>query len=359
MKTWETLKTTYKVSDFISWQRSQTLVLSPSFQRRPVWQPGAKSYLMDTILRALPMPILFLRDRKTDLARLTPVREVVDGQQRIRTIFSFIDTTLLKDYKPERDDFTIQKTHNKALAGKRFSDLDESMKQDILDYTFSVHVLPSGVGDQEILEIFARMNSTGVKLNAQELRNAKFYGEFKTSMYQLASEQLQHWRDWGIFTEYNIARMDEVEATSEFAILILKGLTGKTQAGIDRMYKEKEEKYPERTEVEQRFTTVMDIIADKLGEKMRFLPFRKQTMFYHLFLIIYNLSYGINFQLVSKNERKPISANQIDLIKRAAEKIEEQKGAPPEVIQSVARRTTNLNSRTTVFDYFKREAGVG
>ncbi|MFC2060638.1 DUF262 domain-containing protein [Chloroflexota bacterium] len=357
MKTWETLKTTYKVSDFISWQRSQTLVLSPSFQRRPVWQPGAKSYLMDTILRALPIPILFLRDQKTDLARLTPVREVVDGQQRIRTIFSFIDPTLLKDYRKERDDFTIQKAHNKALAGKTFSDLDGSMKQDILDYTFSVHVLPSAVGDQEILEIFARMNSTGVKLNAQELRNARFYGEFKTSMYQLASEQLQHWRDWGIFTEYNIARMDEVEATSEFAILMLKGLTGKTQAGIDRVYNDKEESYPERTEVEQRFRSVMDTIADRLGEKIRFLPLRKQTMFYHLFLIIYHLSYGIKSPLASKNERKAVSANQIDLIKRAAEKIETQK-APSEVIQSVARRTTNLNSRTAVFDYFKQEVSV-
>ncbi|MDO9580073.1 MAG: hypothetical protein Q7J06_05835, partial [Bacteroidales bacterium] len=244
------------------------------------------------------------------------------------------------------------------LAGKTFSDLDGSMKQDILDYTFSVHVLPSAVGDQEILEIFARMNSTGVKLNAQELRNARFYGEFKTSMYQLASEQLQHWRDWGVFTEYNIARMDEVEATSEFAILMLKGLTGKTQAGIDRVYNDKEESYLERTEIEQRFRSVMDTIADRLGEKIRFLPFRKQTMFYHLFLIIYHLSYGIKSPLVSKNERKAVSANQIDLIKRAAEKIEAQKGAPSEVIQSVARRTSNLNSRTTVFNYFKKELGV-
>jgi len=50
MKIWEISKTTYKVSDFISWQRSRTLVLSPSFQRRPVWQPSAKSYLLDTIV---------------------------------------------------------------------------------------------------------------------------------------------------------------------------------------------------------------------------------------------------------------------------------------------------------------------
>ena len=67
MKNWETFKTTYKVSDFLSWQRSKTLELRPSFQRRPVWQPGAKSYLLDTIIRGLPIPIIFLREQKTDL----------------------------------------------------------------------------------------------------------------------------------------------------------------------------------------------------------------------------------------------------------------------------------------------------
>ena len=58
-------------------------------------------------------------------------------------------------------------------------------------------------------------NATGVRLNAQEWRNAEFYGEFKTMMYELASEQLPRWRGWQIFNEYNIARMEEVELMSE------------------------------------------------------------------------------------------------------------------------------------------------
>ena len=58
-------RTQYRVSDFISWQRSKTLVLSPSFQRRAVWKSGAKSYLIDTIARGLPIPIIFLRDQRS------------------------------------------------------------------------------------------------------------------------------------------------------------------------------------------------------------------------------------------------------------------------------------------------------
>ena len=115
-------KTVYKVSDFLSWQRSKSLVLSPSFQRRPVWLSGAKSYLIDTVVRGLPMPIIFLREQ-TDLQTLEPTREVVDGQQRLRTLIAFVEPNSLKDFNSDLDDFTIKKTHNSELSGKRFSEL--------------------------------------------------------------------------------------------------------------------------------------------------------------------------------------------------------------------------------------------
>ena len=183
-------RTQYRVSDFISWQRSKTLVLSPSFQRRAVWKPGAKSYLIDTIARGLPIPIIFLRDQRSDLSSLEPKREVVDGQQRLRTLIAYIDPSLLDDYKPGVDDFQVDLIHNKQLGGRSFRQLPSRIQQSILDYQFSVHVLSSSVDDREVLSIFARMNSTGVKLNAQELRNAEFYGAFKTSIYRTAATHL-------------------------------------------------------------------------------------------------------------------------------------------------------------------------
>ena len=271
MKSLDITRTLYRVSDFLSWQKSKTLMLSPSFQRRPVWKPGAKSYLIDTIVRGLPIPIIFLRDQKSDLNSFEPNREVVDGQQRIRTLISYIQPTLLDDLDRARDIFTVQAVHNGELAGKNFDSLPPELQQQILDYQFSVHILPSGVDDREVLEIFARMNSTGVKLNPQELRNAEYFGEFKTSMYQLASSQLPRWRNWGLSTEDNIARMQEVELTSELVLLMLRGLIGKSQSAIDRAYGDKDSVFPGRSEVERRFQTTMDSIDDKLGPQMRFL----------------------------------------------------------------------------------------
>jgi hypothetical protein len=356
MKHFDILRTLYKVSDFVSWQKAKSLVLSPSFQRRPVWKTGAKSYFIDTIDRGLPIPIIFLREQKTDLATLEPKREVVDGQQRIRTVLSYIDPNLLDDFKPERDLFTFKPIHNHDLGGKTFSELSQEIKQRIMDYQFSVHVLPSRVDDREILHIFARMNATGYNLNDQELRNAWYFGEFKTSMYELASEQLPRWRDWKIFTEYNIARMDEVELTSEFAILMLKGITGKNKRTINRMYQDKDPDFIERLEIENRFRIIMDTIDDKLGNEIRHLPFRKKTLFYSLFAFFYDIQFGLKSPL-EPIQRRLITSDKIAQVKLAGERIE-SKNAPVKVIEAVARRTTHPSSRLVVLRYLKGEIEV-
>lgn len=79
----EIKRTTFSVSDFLSWQKDGTLELSPPFQRRSVWNEGAKSYLVDTVSKGLPTPLIFIRDQ-IDLDALKHRREVIDGQQRLR-----------------------------------------------------------------------------------------------------------------------------------------------------------------------------------------------------------------------------------------------------------------------------------
>lgn len=352
MKTWESIITQYKVSDLISWQKAGSLKLSPSFQRRPVWSAGAKSFLIDTVVRGLPMPLIFIREQMTSLRSLEPTREIVDGQQRIRTIFTFIDRRLVNDYDDSRDGFTVQLVHNSDLAKKKFSELSSELQQRILDYRFSVHVLPPSVDDREVLQLFSRMNATGVKLNDQELRNAAYYGEMKTSMYDLAAEQIARWREWKIFSEYNIARMDEVELTSEFALLMHKGITGKSQQGLNRFYREKDVAYPERAEVERRFRSVMDTIEDKFGGDLKSSPFRKKTLFYSLFALVYDCQFGINSTL---GKSRPEALSQIipEHVRLAGERINNN-SAPKKILESVARRTTHLNARNTIFSYLKK-----
>ncbi|MCY4366430.1 MAG: DUF262 domain-containing protein [Chloroflexi bacterium] len=357
MEPLDVTRTLYRVSDFLSWQRARTLVLSPSFQRRAVWNKGAKSYLVDTIFRGLPIPILFLRDQRSDLNSFEPRREVVDGQQRIRTLISYIDPSALEDYTVGRDDFCVQPLHNPLIANQSFDQLSPDFQHRILDYQFSVHVLSSGVDDREVLSIFARMNSTGVKLNPQELRNAGFFGEFKTSMYETAAAHLQRWREWGVFSEDDIARMLEVELSSEFALLMLNGLTGKRQPALDSTYKEKDETFPERKEVERRFNVVMDTIDDKLSNRIKSLPFSRKTLFYSLFAYLYDYQFGIGSPL--EHMRPKMVPNQVVSSINAVGEGIIKKTAPEGVLQSVTRRTTNPQERSIIHNYLKEVAGSG
>jgi len=352
MKVWDIKKTQYRVSDFLSWQRSGTLNLSPSFQRRPVWKPDAKSYFVDTVIRGLPVPLIILREKRSDISRLEPVREVVDGQQRLRTLFAYIDASLLKDYNPRTDGFLLLPEHNEEFAGRPFKSLPPEIQQSILDYEFSVHILPAGTDDREVLGIFARLNSTGVKLTPQELRNAQFFGAFKVTMYELATEQLYRWREWRVFTEYNLARMEEVELVSELCLMMLRRqVIGKTQKAIDRIYKEKDKEFPERKEIARRFRIIMDTIDDLFGSQLKALPFRRKTLFFSLFAFLYDYRFGLDSVLSTKVKAKSIDKRILaKSLTRAGEMIA-RKEAPEEVLEAAARRTTHPSSRKTIFEY--------
>lgn len=315
------LKTVYKVSDFISWQRNKSLVLSPSFQRRAVWKPKAKSYLIDTIVRGLPIPIIFIREQ-TDLRTLEPIREVVDGQQRLRTLFSFIDPTLLKDFNPKRDEFVVSRSHNKAIAGKKYSAMDRQLRKDMLDYEFATHVLPSDTEDIEVLQIFARMNSTGYKLTRQELRNAQWSGEFKTLAYNLAYEQLNRWRTWRVVSEDDISRMNEVEETSDFIITMMIGLHSKSQPTIDRFYKNYDEDFEYDAEVTNRFKATMDAIDKSVGQNLNCLRFSRKDLFRTLLHFYYDLMFGLGSKL-EKQKANPVPTTTATAVSRASKLIEE------------------------------------
>lgn len=343
-------KTLFKVSDFISWQKAGNLILAPAFQRRSVWKSGAKSFLIDTIVRGLPIPIIFVRDRRTDPDQYEPKREVVDGQQRLRTVLGFVSPALLPDYNPIRDKFIVKRTHNKDIAGKEFTQLDDDSKRAILDYEFVVHVLQSKVDDREVIQIFRRMNSTNYTLTEQEKRNSQYFGEFKSSVYELAAEQLQRWRDWGTFTEDDISRMVEVELTSELVLMMMnEKIGGKSGAQITQTYKIYDESYPRRDEVESRFRSVMDSIDTNIGSRSPDFVFYKKTLIYVFFSLVYELL-GLKTSLSEHTTPTPLTPKVVSQIKLASDRIR-TRTAPDKILEATDRRTTNPKERADLYKY--------
>ena len=87
-------RTVYRIAQFLMWGRKDQLILQPKFQRRSVWEYDARSYLIDTIVRKLPMPKIYLRKVVSPKTNLMAY-EVVDGQQRLRAILDFVEGALV------------------------------------------------------------------------------------------------------------------------------------------------------------------------------------------------------------------------------------------------------------------------
>ena len=162
----------YPISDLYSWIKDGSLKLVPEFQRGDIWVTSAQSYFIDTLLRGLPIPSVYIRV-KPHLETKTSYREVVDGQQRLSAIVKFIDGNMALDKR------------SKEFAGKTFETLDDEDQSKFLSYQIAVEQL-FGADDDTVLDIFHRINAYGLSLNRQELRHGKFQGGKYKGEFRLA-----------------------------------------------------------------------------------------------------------------------------------------------------------------------------
>lgn len=351
-------RTTFKISDFITWYKNKSLILNPDFQRRSVWNPKSQSFLIDTIIRGLPIPVIILRDRKTNLDSFLPIKEVVDGQQRLRTVLSFILMEQIEDMKP----FKISKTHNELNGGNYFNELDDEVKDSILNYEFFVHVLPSTVSNKEILEIFSRMNSTGVKLNDQELRNASFYGEFKSLAFSLGNEHYDLWIKWKVFTERKIARMEEVEFINDLMIHSIDGIIRRSPQAITRYYDkfDDEGSIPNKDLMIKRIRNIISYLDDVYGDYLSKSPLKKPQLLYAIYSVIYENEFRNNSNSSLKANKGDFSEN-LEKLSQLIDKSKVEwrenkvvKSIPEKVFDAFTRATNLKENRKTVFDFVNK-----
>lgn len=270
---------TYSINDFVEWDAGKQLELNPRFQRRPVWTDKAKSFLIDTILRGKPIPKVFIR-QKINVTTKTSVREVVDGQQRLRTILSFI-----------KDGFIVSKRQNAEYGGILFSQLPEDVQSQILSYEISVDLLIN-LPDSEILDIFSRLNSYAVVLNEQEKINADHFGPFKVLADRIGHKYYDYWTKQGILTSKQIMRMLEVNLVADLLIAMLEGIKAKKQ--VKKFYDLYETSFDHDTEfLESRFDRVITAIFAIYPEGLSDTEFHRPHLFYSLFTAVAHREFGI------------------------------------------------------------------
>lgn len=272
---------TYSINDFVEWDAAspKQLELNPKFQRRSVWTDKAKSFLMDTIIRGKPIPKVFIR-QKINVATKTSIREVVDGQQRLRTILSFV-----------KDGFHISPVQNPEFGGLKFSQLPEEVQTQILSYEISVDLLIN-LPDPEVLDIFSRLNAYAVVLNEQEKLNADHFGPFKVLADKIGHKYFSYWTDQRLLTPKNIMRMQEVSLVADLLIAMIEGIKPKKQ--IKRFYDQYEASFPIDAEnLEARFDAVIAKIDELFPEGLADTEFKRIHVFYSLFTAVAHCLFGL------------------------------------------------------------------
>ena len=259
------------VQDICNLDNSGELNYSPWYQRRSVWTTPQKSYLINTLIEQKPIPAIYVR-YSLDLDRGKTVREVVDGQQRIRAILGFC-----------RNEFPVKHSENEARL--TFSQLSKTQRE-----TFLLTAIPVGnllgATDADVIDIFGRINSVSKSLNAQEKRNSKFSGEFKQFCLRQASSRVEFWRTYNIFTANDIARMNEVQFISDLVLNLLEGLSDFSPKRLDDIYRKFEEDFPDQAEVARRLDRLFDFIVDIEPTVIRDTIFRRQPIFFSLLLVV-------------------------------------------------------------------------
>ena len=268
----------YNISDFVEWNNSGLLQLSPDFQRRSVWSDKAKSYLIDTVLRGKPMPKIIITQ---ELKGAKNIRVVVDGQQRLRAILEYFN-----------GDFKISKAHNEKLSKFTFQTLPDDLDKEFLKYELGVDLL-FDTPYQELLDIFARINSYTVKLVPQEIYNGKYLGFFKNKVYKLGYKYVNYYVEGGILTKAKITRMAEAELTADLFVSLLD--TVRTNKGIESYYKEYEDKQDNLEDTSKKYDKVMSYIGSIYpSRELNNTNYSRTTLFYTLFTSIAHLLYTLD-----------------------------------------------------------------
>jgi hypothetical protein len=269
----------FTLVDFVQWREAGRLELTPKFQRRGVWSPGMRSYFIDTLIQGLPVPPIYLRQVQSgDVTKV--VRQVVDGQQRLRTMLDFFDGK-----------YRLSPKLDGPYAGKGFKQLDKKSRDAVLAYQLYCHTF-TGASDKDILEVFRRMNLYSVPLSKQELRNGRYFGEFKKVSFAIAEEYLAFWRGNRVVSEKGIARMAEVELVSELLILGTAGLQDK-KGSIDEYYEKYDDRFPNSSQLIGRFRSTLDAITTSFDSELAETEFRRRPLFYTLFGAIYHRMFGV------------------------------------------------------------------
>ena len=145
---------------------------------------------------------------------------------------------------------------------------------------------------EDILDIFARINSYTVILNKQERINANYLGYFKQYVYNYGFKYVRYFLDGNILTKAKVTRMAEAELSADLFVALVSGV--QTNKSVEQHYRRYEEEVGDLKEAAHRFDDIMSYIgAVYPPEDIAVTNWSRIHLFYTLFTAIGHCLYGL------------------------------------------------------------------
>ena len=267
-RTVKTQNIEYDLETLVKKIKRGTIKLDPDYQRRHRWTTETSSRLIESLILNIPVPLIYL-SQDVDIDIETGDEEsrysVIDGQQRLTAIIKFFN-----------NEFSLTGLDALTeLEGTYYKDLPPFLIRRLEERTIKCLRIDSTVDDQVKYDIFERLNSGSVKLEAQELRNAVSRGPFNDLLKELAEDinfrillQIDPSNPEG---NGKVRKMEDVELVLRFFALnnyndqsLRKGFK---QFLTDEMDKFNQLGKSELSEMKQTFLITMRTIREAFGNK--------------------------------------------------------------------------------------------
>lgn len=262
--------------------KSRQINLEPGFQRKSVWTRNDRRRLIQSIVAGYPLPSVFLYQRSKN-GHL--VYDVIDGKQRLETIFMF---TGLGRFK--RDSYDVKLELGNGLEWHHWREICRHHPERAAQVrSYKIQTVEVTGDLAQIIDLFVRINSTGKRLTSGEKRHARFYtSPFLKEAERLVTRNHRFILGQRLLTPAQIDRMKGTELFAELLMSLLQGGPINKKTSLDRAIGNEGINGNTLNRLSREFTR-------NLGHLRRMFPDLKQTRFrntaefYSLFLLVWDM----------------------------------------------------------------------
>lgn len=266
-RTVKTQNIEYDLETLVKKIDKKIIKLDPEYQRKHRWSEETSSKLIESLILNIPVPTVYLSqdldvdDEEEDIPRYS----VIDGQQRLTAIYNFMKNNMALE------GMDVLSNLNDCY----YRDLPPFLTRRLEERTVKCLRIDSTIDPQVKYDIFERLNSGAVRLEAQELRNAIYRGPFNTLIKGLAKDpnfmKLNQIDLKRLFKNKKVQKMEDVELVLRFFAL-QNGCYKEFKKGFKQFLSERMDELSQVSEKDlqeykHKFQKIMALIIEVFGEE--------------------------------------------------------------------------------------------